>query len=70
MLEPGLAVRQWRVVNDFANGPESWGMVDYRPVLDQLAKLKFNRILIASGRISLSWTSRSGHQTPVGNALV
>jgi hypothetical protein len=46
VLEPALRVRQWRVVNDFAIGPESWGMADYRPVLDQLAKLRFNRILI------------------------
>jgi len=45
-MEPALPVRQWRVVNDFACGPESWGMADYRPVLDQLAKLKFNRILV------------------------
>jgi hypothetical protein len=44
--EPVLRVRQWRVINDFACGPESWGMADYRPVLDQLAKLKFNRILV------------------------
>jgi len=42
--EPLLRVRWWRVINDFAMGPESWGMADYRPVLDQLAKLKFNRI--------------------------
>ena len=42
--EPLLGVRWWRVINDFAMGPESWGMADYRPVLDQLAKLKFNRI--------------------------
>ena len=47
VMEPELRVRQWRVVNDFACGPESWGMADYRPVLDQLAKLKFNRILIS-----------------------
>lgn len=44
VMEPVLRVRQWRVVNDFACGPTSWGMADYRPVLDQLAKLKFNRI--------------------------
>ena len=47
MMEPTLPVRQWRVINDFACGPESWGMGDYRPVLDQLAKLKFNRILLS-----------------------
>jgi hypothetical protein len=46
VLEPALPVRQWRVLNDFAMGPESWGMADYRPVLDQLAKLRFNRILV------------------------
>lgn len=45
--EPGLTIRQWRVINDFACGPESWGMEHYRPVIDQLAKLKFNRILLA-----------------------
>ena len=44
--EPILPVRQWRVVNEHAMGPVSWGMADYRPVLDQLAKLKFNRLLI------------------------
>ena len=47
VIEPTLSVRQWRVINDFACGPESWGMADYRAVLDQLAKLKFNRILLS-----------------------
>ena len=47
VIEPRLPVRQWRVINDFACGPEAWGMGDYRPVLDQLAKLKFNRILLS-----------------------
>ena len=47
VIEPTLSVRQWRVINDFACGPESWGMTDYRAVLDQLAKLKFNRILLS-----------------------
>lgn len=47
VMEPKFRVRQWRVVNDFPSGPESWGMADYRPVLDQLAKLKFNRILVS-----------------------
>ena len=35
-MEPVLSIRQWRVINDFACGPESWGIGDYRPVLDQL----------------------------------
>ena len=47
VMEPTLSVRQWRVINDFACGPESWGMEDYHPMLDQLAKLKFNRILLS-----------------------
>ena len=47
VIEPTLSVRQWRVINDFACGPESWGMEDYRTVLDQLAKFKFNRILLS-----------------------
>jgi hypothetical protein len=48
VIEPNLRVRQWRVINDFACGPESWGMDDYRPVLNQLAKLRFNRINIST----------------------
>ncbi|RKU10282.1 hypothetical protein C6502_12080 [Candidatus Poribacteria bacterium] len=47
VMEPTLPVRQWRVINDFACGPEAWGMADYRPVLDQLAKLRFSRILLS-----------------------
>jgi hypothetical protein len=43
--EPVFRIRQWRVVNEFAMGPASWGIADYRPILDQLAKLRFNRIL-------------------------
>ena len=27
-------------------GPASWGIADYRPIIDQLAKLRFNRLLI------------------------
>ena len=47
VMEPLLPVRQWRVINDFACGPECWGIADYRTVLDQLAKLKFNRIYVS-----------------------
>ena len=47
IMEPVFRVRQWRVVNDLPSGPESWGMDDYRTVLSQLAKLKFNRILVS-----------------------
>lgn len=46
-LEPALRLRSWRTVNDFPIGPESWGLADQRQLLRQLAKLKFNRILIS-----------------------
>ncbi|MBG87857.1 MAG: hypothetical protein CMO80_13265 [Verrucomicrobiales bacterium] len=45
--KPRLPVRQWRVMNDFACGPESWGFDDYHKTIDQLAKLKFNRLYIS-----------------------
>ena len=48
VMEPNFPIRSWRVINDFAMGPECWGIDDYRPVLDQLAKLKFNRIVLAT----------------------
>lgn len=47
VLEPSLKLRTWRTVNDFAIGPESWGLADQRQLLRQLAKLKFNRVMIA-----------------------
>ncbi len=47
VLEPNLRVRTWRTVNDFAIGPESWGIDEHRRVLRQLAKLKFNRVMLA-----------------------
>ena len=47
VMEPQLRARTWRTVNDFAIGPESWGLADHRRFLRQLAKLKFNRIMIS-----------------------
>ena len=44
--EPILPIRTWRVINDFVNGFEGWGISDYRVLFNQLAKLKFNRILM------------------------
>ncbi|MFH1007771.1 MAG: hypothetical protein V1800_09750 [Candidatus Latescibacterota bacterium] len=46
VIEPTLPVRYGWGIIDFAGGYESWGMRDYRPVIDQLAKLKINRLLI------------------------
>ncbi|MGE5190897.1 MAG: alpha-glucuronidase family glycosyl hydrolase [Deltaproteobacteria bacterium] len=47
LLEPALRVRTWRTINDFAIGPESWGLAEQEQVLRQLAKLKFNRVMLA-----------------------
>jgi hypothetical protein len=49
VFEPALRVRWWRTMGDFAMGTEGWGLADYRPLIDQLAKLKFNRIRVGSG---------------------
>ena len=45
--EPNLRLRTWRTVNDFAIGPESWGLADQKRLLEQLAKNKFNRVLLS-----------------------
>jgi hypothetical protein len=47
ILEPSLRTRTWRTINDFAIGPESWGHDDQRRLIGQLAKLKFNRVLLS-----------------------
>ncbi len=47
VMEPTLRTRTWRTVNDFAVGPESWGLAEHRRVLRQLAKLKFNRVMLS-----------------------
>ena len=49
VFEPVFRVRMWKAMGDFAMGMEGWGMADYRPFMDQLAKLKFNRIRVNSG---------------------
>jgi hypothetical protein len=46
VFEPTFKARWFKTMGDFAMGMEGWGMADYRPFLDQLAKLKFNRIRI------------------------
>jgi len=46
-FEPTLRTRTWRTVNDFAIGPEAWGIAEHRRVLRQLAKLRFNRVMLS-----------------------
>jgi len=47
VMEPTLRSRTWRTVDDFAIGPESWGLAQHKIVLGQLAKMKFNRMMLS-----------------------
>ena len=47
VMEPQLRSRTWRTINDFAIGPESWGIDEHRRFLRQLAKMKFNRLMLS-----------------------
>ena len=47
VLEPELRTRAWRTINDFAIGPESWPLEDHKKLLGQLAKQKFNRVMLS-----------------------
>jgi hypothetical protein len=49
VMEPTFRARWFKTMGDFPMGMEGWGIADYRPFLDQLAKLKFNRIRVGSG---------------------
>jgi hypothetical protein len=44
--EPNLRIRSWRTINDFAIGPESWSLEEQKNMLRQLAKLRFNRVML------------------------
>jgi len=48
VFEPAFRARWFKTMGDFAMGTEGWGIADYRPLIDQLAKLKFNRIRVGS----------------------
>jgi hypothetical protein len=47
VLEPALRLRTWRTINDFPIGPEAWGLAEQEALLKQLAKLKFNRVMLS-----------------------
>jgi hypothetical protein len=44
--EPNLRIRSWRTINDFSIGPESWSLEEHKRMLTQLAKLRFNRVML------------------------
>jgi len=45
--EPALKVRAWRTIDDLPLGPSSWALADHKLLLRQLAKLKFNHLLLS-----------------------
>lgn len=47
VMEPNLRTRTWRTLNVFAIGPESWDLAEHKRVLQQLAKQKYNRLMLA-----------------------
>ena len=47
VMEPVFRIRGHPSVQDFAPSGESWGMADFRVLIDQLAKLKFNRLQLS-----------------------
>ena len=48
VMEPVFRIRAHPTMQEFASSGESWGIADFRRLIDQLAKLKFNRINIYS----------------------
>jgi hypothetical protein len=47
VLEPSLRLRAWQTIDAGPAGLESWGLADQKKLLGQLAKLKFNRVVLA-----------------------
>jgi hypothetical protein len=46
VMEPIFRVRAHPTIQDFADSGEAWGIRDFRPLIDQLAKMKYNRLNI------------------------
>jgi hypothetical protein len=46
VLEPTVRVRAWRLMGDSLIGTQGWGIAEHQQLLRQLAKQKFNRIVI------------------------
>ncbi len=44
VMEPIFRVRAHPTIQDFADSGEAWGIKDFRPLIDQLAKMKYNRL--------------------------
>jgi hypothetical protein len=46
VAEPELRMRAWQAIDDLPTGSSAWGLAEHRRVLRQLAKLKFNRVIL------------------------
>jgi hypothetical protein len=44
VMEPIFKVRAHPTIQDFADSGEAWGIKDFRPLISQLAKMKYNRL--------------------------
>jgi len=47
VMEPELQVRAWQTLGDGVTGPESWSVADQKKLLGQLAKMKFNHVILS-----------------------
>ncbi len=47
LLEPMLSSRTWRITLGEPISPESWGLAEHEHLIQQLAKLKFNRLVLS-----------------------
>jgi hypothetical protein len=47
LLEPNMRTRCWRLVNDLADGPVSWSLDENKRFLQQIAKMKYNRVFLS-----------------------
>lgn len=47
LMEPELKVRAWKTLGDGVAGPESWSAADQKKLLRQLAKMKFNQVVLS-----------------------
>jgi hypothetical protein len=47
VLEPAVKLRAWRMLDELPTGTAAWGLDEQRRVLRQLAKLKYNRVILS-----------------------
>jgi hypothetical protein len=47
LMEPELKIRSWKTLGDDVLGSESWSVADQKKLLRQLAKMKFNEVVLS-----------------------